>query len=265
MLSNVNRFLFIFIMLLFCSCEKVIDVDLNSASPKFVVEGIVTNREGPQLVRVTKTVDFENPNVFLGVEDAEVILSDSAGNEEFLTYLGKGFYATSEIEVVPGRTYFLTVVIGEEIFIAESTMPHPALIEDISISTSVTPNEVIYRPVVRYHDDSGTDNFYRHLAYINGQRVPTYFLDEDEGADGELLEKRLVFSSEILENEVVSGDTLTIEIQSLDQEVFNYFYTLDQTTNLATGNPANPISNIRGGALGYFSAQAVEQEYILLE
>ena len=67
----------------------------------------------------------KNPNVFEGVEDGEVILSDSAGNEEFLTHIGDGFYAASEIEGAPGRTYVLTAIIDGETFIAESTMPHP--------------------------------------------------------------------------------------------------------------------------------------------
>jgi hypothetical protein len=44
---------------------------------------------------------------------------------------------------------------------------------------------------------------------------------------------------------------------SVDQGVYTYFYTLNQNTGRNSGAPANPVSNITNGALGYFNAYSV--------
>jgi len=51
---------------------------------------------------------------------------------------------------------------------------------------------------------------------------------------------------------------------NIDYPVYKYFFSLE---NSATGEnqsatPANPVSNIKGGALGYFSVQTIQSREI---
>ncbi len=60
---------------------------------------------------------------------------------------------------------------------------------------------------------------------------------------------------------VRSKDTVMVEMRCIDKAVYDYFYSLDQisSTNGNSATPANPVSNILGGALGYFSAHTVRK------
>jgi len=46
-----------------------------------------------------------------------------AGNRELLAGRGNGMYKTSVLAGVEGRTYTLNVVIGEQVYTAQSRMP----------------------------------------------------------------------------------------------------------------------------------------------
>ena len=65
---------------------------------------------------------------------------------------------------------------------------------------------------------------------------------------------------------IKSGDTVTIEMLGIDEAVYKYWYSLHfnggDGGNIAT--PANPVTNVSGGALGYFSAQTVDRKTVIV-
>jgi hypothetical protein len=70
----------------------------------------------------------------------------------------------------------------------------------------------------------------------------------------------LVFSRDF---EVKKGDVVTVEMQCLDKESYDYFYSLFSIGNNGPGaTPTNPVSNISGGELGYFSAYTSQKQTI---
>jgi hypothetical protein len=52
----------------------------------------------------------------------------------------------------------------------------------------------------------------------------------------------------------------------VDRNIYNYFFTLANVTSNNSGfenaTPANPVTNLTGGALGYFSAHSTQQTRI---
>jgi hypothetical protein len=51
------------------------------------------------------------------------------------------------------------------------------------------------------------------------------------------------------------NDTVQMELDAIDRPVYDYFYTLNQSTlNGQSAAPANPVSNFSNNALGYFCA-----------
>ena len=76
------------------SCEKVIDINLNNAAKKYVIEGSITNRPGDCEVRITQTVNFSDPNIFAGVTDATVTIQDNDNPPVVLSQSVDGLYQT---------------------------------------------------------------------------------------------------------------------------------------------------------------------------
>jgi hypothetical protein len=112
-------------------------------------------------------------------------------------------------------------------------------------------------PVVSFSDPAGQINYYRYVLYVNGIRSAELFLGKDEHSDGLSVNK-------MLRQGVSSGDSLEVELQNIDEAVFEYFNDLAglQGQVLAGLTPSNPVSNISGGALGYFSAYAYSRKAV---
>ena len=240
-------------------------MDLNAAAPKYVIEGVVTDGSGPQQVRIIRTKNFDENNTFEGVGNAEVIIADDAGNREVLSYIEKGFYETAELAAIPGRTYFLTVNVGGETYTADSTMPELGSFDSLYVEEIPTLGVTVRRPTVLLSDISGIRNFYKYNLYVNKVKTRLIYIGTEEGNDGSQIEWGLSYSDENDEGELESGDTVTVEVQAVDEEVYNYFFSLDQTISQAVATPANPVSNISGGALGYFSAHSAKTKTVMLD
>jgi hypothetical protein len=63
-----------------------------------------------------------------------------------------------------------------------------------------------------------------------------------------------------------SGDQVTIAMFNISQPVYQYWYSL---TNDASGSnnaaPSNPVTNIQGGALGFFSAHTIQHKSLIVK
>src|SRR5688500_748757 len=58
------------------SCEKVIDVDLNTAEKKYVIAGGVNDRYGNSQVAISRTLNFDEDNLLEAVSAAIVKTQD---------------------------------------------------------------------------------------------------------------------------------------------------------------------------------------------
>jgi len=54
-------------------------------------------------------------------------------------------------------------------------------------------------------------------------------------------------------------------MQCIDKNVYEYWYSLDQssTGSSQSAAPGNPVSNMQGGALGYFSANTLQSRSVV--
>lgn len=65
---NVKSYIYILCTLLFFSaCEEIIDVNLNDADPRVVIEANLSDLQSIQRIRVSKTVAFDEPINSVGV------------------------------------------------------------------------------------------------------------------------------------------------------------------------------------------------------
>ncbi len=248
------------------SCQKVINIDLNSAAPEIVIEGGISDQPGPYTVSLTKTVNFSDVNTFPPVQGAVVTISDNAGNSEILTEATPGIYKTNTIQGIAGRTYTLIVSANGKIYKSVSTLSFPVNIDTLMFKTSGGfggHGENRKTLDVQFTDPSGIVNYYRFIELINGVVINSTSITSDNLRDGTVIDH----SSGIRPDyPLVSGDIITIQLQSIDYGVYEYFRTFNRTGDgsFDSSTPANPTSNLSNGALGYFSAYAVRSKSIII-
>lgn len=263
-------------MLLMGACEKVVHIDLNSAGKKYVIEAVVAkkqltgnNYKDTAYVRVSQTKDYDDANGFVGVAGATVTISDNGGPAQSLTETATGNFNSTGIVCEIGHTYTLTVNIGGETFTATSTVPQPVPFTSLGQDRQDFGGESRVVAVINFTDPVGKGNNYRFIQYrkINSGTPTGYvaaqpiFVLNDDLSDGLKIEQHLNPYSSNRDSDILkSGDSLKVEMLCLDAGVYKYWLglSLGATGDGLGGIPGNPVSNIKGGALGYFSAHTIQ-------
>ena len=260
-------------ILLFCiACEKEIQIDLNSAAPRIVIEGEISDSIDGARVRLTKTVNFSSLSVYPPISGATVTISDNVGNIFSLLEKvdEKGVYELPTVKGVGGRVYTLQVVAEGKIYTSTCAMPLKVPLDGlrpipntVALQTSnSTDTTYLIRHV--FQDPKGVANSYRAIQTWNGRRDNQIFVQNDNNIDG-LVNQRPIFNRDF---EIKKGDTVSVELQSISTAIYDYFYSLDESSGNGPGGgttPTNPVSNLKGGALGYFSAYAVDRKEVIVK
>ena len=268
-----NHIIIALLIFAFWSCEKVIDIDLKNAEPQIVIDGTITDQPGPYYVKISKTGDYYKPSTFTAVAGAEVTISDDAGNSEILSEVAEGFYQTSTIQGVPGKTYTLKVIAEGKEYTAVSTMPEAVEIDSLSYEYqpggSFGPDKTEgYKLHIHFTDPAGIENYCRLKVYKNGQLAKGYYLYNDKYTNGNSYDYNDFEDDAILQ----LNDTAVVELLTLDKSTYDYYSTLsnalaegDTGPPMMTTTPANPNSNLSNGALGYFGAFTVKRDSIIIQ
>lgn len=263
---RITKTIFLFYLILTSlSCEKVIDIKVKESDTKYVIEGVITNEPGSTKVYISRTNPFHTDNNFQNVSGAIVKIKDN-GVEVPLSETAPGVYESSLITGTPGHFYDLSVIINNELFTATSTMPQPVAMDTLYIAPG--PFGQFNFANVAYTDPAGINNGYRFVQYLNGVKDPRIFWENDEFNDGERVVILLDTGVDKKDDprSIKSGDRVTIEMHTLDEALYKYWYSLRSGGGDGTGStaaPANPVTNLTGGALGYFSAHTVDRKTVL--
>ena len=247
------------------SCKKVINADLRSAAPQIVIEGNVTNLPGPYQVRISKTVDFAASNSYPPVTNATVVIFDAtAGVTDVLRQKDSGVYVTNLLVGAAHHSYTLRVTVGGQQYTASSRMPTRVPLDSIGFAENLGFNsQKEINAVVNFLDPVGLGNYYVFSETVNQRLVPNIFVFEDRLSDGRYIQDPLFNDSAYLQR----GDTLTLTMSCVDENSYNYYFTLMNVTsdnNFQGVTPTNPVSNISNGALGYFSAHTMQVARLLV-
>jgi hypothetical protein len=249
------------------SCEKVIDVKLDSADKKYVVDAVLTNKAGGCKVLLTQTKDFNENNNYPGISGAVVTIKDEAGTVTTLQENSNGIYVAPTLVGESGKTYSLSVSIKGETFTGTSTMPEEIPFDSLFVSDEKFFDEITKFANVVFQDPAGIVNRYRFVQYVNGKRSKDIFIMDDDLADGKLFNSILYLFTDEDDEKIKKGDMVKVEMQCIDEAVYKYWYSLQQsaTGSSNSATPANPVSNLKGGCLGYFSAQTSSSKTIMAE
>ncbi len=256
---------FILFATLFTSCKKVIQLDLSNNADKLIIEGNITNQAGPYIVKLTKSVNFNDPNTFPPITGALVIISDNLNQRDTLKYSGNGNYTTNKLIGVEGRTYSLSVVAEGKNYSAQSTMPTKVNLDSLRLVYTIVNAKDVINVTPVYLDPLALGNSYRFIQKINNKLDETYYAFNDNLNNG-LANQRPLRSGDP-DLELIKGDIVQIEMQCITQDTYTYFYSLSQQTRGGFGGgsaPANPPNNIKGDALGLFSAHTSQTKTVVV-
>jgi hypothetical protein len=254
------------------SCEKIIDVDLNEANPVPVFEAVLEN-DSTCYVKASLTSSYYDNSTSPFITNAVMTVTDQLGATETLSHEGDGIYRGSSIIGTIGNTYTLNINVDGAIYTASSTMPPLTSIDSCTVQDRGSffgggggpagPTE--YFVYVNYKDPVNLTNYYAvQTTYYDSVEVgytTDYRIADDELSNGIDTRTFTTFTG------FKTGDTLNIELASIDQPTHLYFKTLQDAISgagFASAAPGNPTTNFSEGALGYFSAWSKDEvEFIV--
>lgn len=255
----MKRLLVLFGLVLLASCEKVIQLPLNEAGKQVVIEASLKDREGQSVIKITETGTVYDNEDFTKVGDALVEVKDSEGEVFVFEYQGAGEYKHADFTVVPGRGYELAVTRGENFFTSYSqvrTKPKIDSITYVNLSGTFGIPEDEVRYLVSFHsvDNAEEQNNYLLSMFRNGKKNNGYYLGNDDFINGQY------YTASFFGINARPGDTVLVEMLSMDEAIYDFWIGL--SGNIDDGPfsaaPANPPSNIEGGALGVFGVYTTD-------
>ncbi|MDB5251900.1 MAG: hypothetical protein JWP27_1069 [Flaviaesturariibacter sp.] len=292
----MNRFtVFLALAILLLSCEKTIHLELETVPPKIVVEGTIENGGHPLVILTRSQAYFARitPQQLAAsfVHGATVTIATGARVDtlkEYAVPLAPGFslsYYTSDsarlASAITGQlqtSYALRIESEGSVYTATTTIPgyHKRL---DSIWYQPVTGDTSGRQVlvyVRAADAPGFGDYVRYWTKRNREPYlpgftsvyddlvidgTTYNLAVEPGID------RNSDDNSFASRAFKKGDTVTLKLSGIDKATYDFWRTMEYTY-ASIGNPfSTPVrvlSNVSGGALGYFGGYASQYRSIII-
>ena len=259
-MKNNIYFFFIIIIVSFSGCEKVIDVDLDTAAPRLVIDAQIKWQKGTnghsQIIKLSTTTGYYETLV-PKVSGATVFVTDSKGNVfNFIETTENGDYKCEQFIPALNGDYTLTVLYKNQAYTATETLKPVPKIEQITDKESDGFSGKYIQINAFYIDNAATDDFYLFRYKASTDIIPTYDVSEDEFYQG-----NLIFGIYI-SDKLVKGQNIDITLSGISERYFNYMSKIISISS-AGGPFQSPPASLRGNiinttdennyALGYFS------------
>jgi len=279
------------ILVTFFSCEKEVDIKLDTGEPRLVVEGGIEN-DLPPIVMLSKSIGyFEKIDLETlqntSVHGAEVYVSDGTKTvqlKEFSVDTGSNgfkFYYYSLVDfnnpvfppldsIILGefeKYYTLTIKHEGQVYTSTTKIPTPTPIDSILTKVPGRPgSDTNARTLEIYFKDPDTSgNYVRYYTKRNDE--PLYpglnSVYSDEIIDGKpfnaefpLGEPRSVVKSFDSLGVCYQGDSITLKWAAIDKRVYDFWNTYEFALGTLGSPFATPIqvnSNISNNALGVWA------------
>lgn len=285
----------VLLSLLFCSCEKDINIDLQEESAKLVVEATIENGQ-PPVVLLSRSLDYFSaisPQSLANsiVRGADVFVTNGTKThqlKEYTTPVGGGFsisfYTIDSNNLATAflgelnSSYSLRILSDGKEYTATTTIPQFTKRID-SIWWKPAPPQADSDQVVvmvRITDPPGFGDYIRYFTRRNSEPFlsPTNSTFDDLFVDGSTYElplERGVDRNNAIGNDrerfFLRGDTVTLKLSNIDRNTYRFWQTME-FSYASIGNPfSTPVkvqSNIRGNALGYFGGYASQYRTLVI-
>ena len=268
-------------LVLFCSCEKDIDLNLKESAPVLTVDAQIENGQAPRVV-LTKSFSYYqkiDAALLAGsfVRNAEVYISNGSLTHRLKEYevpLAPGFSAyyysvdstnpTTAFAGEFGKSYSLRIVSENQEYNSNTDIPASVNFPDSLwfIRAPQNPDTTLRVLVMRATDPPGRGNYVRYFTKKNNDPfLPGENVFDDQVIDGTTYEIQL--PQGVDRNNVINrdstfykqGDTVTLKFCAINKASYNFWNTWEfayQSIGNPFAQPNKVLSNISNGALGAF-------------
>lgn len=246
------------------SCEKVIELDLNTTAPVIVVDGQVTNSATVgSVVKLSYTNKVNSDNSIVPLTGAAVTIQENNETVYPLQEVSNGVYRNTGLVGITGKTYHLKVVANGVTLTSSSTMPTMVNLDSLVIEDFPNFGKTVKVVTPFYNDPKGFGNNYNLSILKNGRLIKDAFAYDDLFIDGKKVTFPLIYSREA--DEFKKGDIIEVVINCIDFNNFKYWFSFSQSsTGSPLAVPDNPISNIKGNAIGIFGANTYQKRSVVI-
>ena len=252
---------YIYLLILFCSCEDVINVNTPTTDPRLVVDASfnVFNNKNLQVdawVKLSLTTNYFDTEEKV-INDAQVSITNLTNGTVYLfTSNGNtGFYRASNDNFLPelNNIYQLNIVYDNEVYSAKAKLIPSVPIDAISQGNGSLFKDDDTEIIVKFKDDGSRNDF-----YLFDLDFGEFLATEDKFYQG----KNFAFS--YFYADLKSGQKITIKINSLEEQFYNYMKIILKQNGKNRGSPFETVpATVRGNiinktnsdnyALGYFN------------
>ena len=261
-MKKVTLFIVFLISIFFTSCEEVVDVDLDTAPPKLVIEAAINWQKGStgkqQTIKLSTTTGYFQ-NVIPTVSGATIFIKDSQNHQFNFTEITKtGRYVCTNFNPIINETYTLTVISNGTTYTATETMKSVAPITRLEQNNEggFTGDEIEIKAF--FNDPPDADNFYLYKYGYSNKVTSTYYVGEDKFFQGN------EFFSKSDDDDLKIGNEVEITHYGISKQYYNYMSILVSIAGSNVGGPFQaPPATVRGNIinttdkanypLGYFS------------
>ncbi len=248
------------------SCEDVVDVDLNTAAPKLVIDASIKWQKGTlgdeQTIKLSTTTGYFEDTI-PAVSGAIVFITDSNSTQyDFNEDIGTGNYICTNFNPVLNETYVLTVIHDGETYLAtENLIPSPTIDSVVQNDEGGFTGDQI--EVKFFFQDNGLfDNFYLIQFNTTFSLLPEYNVIDDEFFQGNQM-FGLYFNEDMKPT-----DDLIFTLHGISERYNNYMNILLDVAGNSGGPFQAPPATVRGNiinqtnfnnyALGYFRLSEID-------
>ena len=234
------KIIIVLIIVLFASCEKVVDIDVPSIEPKLIIDASfkVLFDESPVVadtsVKLSLSADYFEDEIPT-VTNAIVTLTNLSNNTiiSFVdTNLDGNFKPINSFIPADDITYELTVVYDNEIYKGKATKVKSTPFINVSQGDKTLFSGDETELKVTFSDASEIENYY---LFDFGNNL--YTTIEDRFFDGSIYN----FSFFYQEDEIELPTTATIKISGVTKDYYTYFQILSSQSGQGGGGPFQSI------------------------
>ncbi len=233
------------------SCEEVVNVDLDTATPKLVIDASIKWEKGTtgttQKIKLTTTTDFYS-NTIPAASGATVTVTNISLSTpivySFIEDGQTGEYVCSNFNPIINNNYSLTVVYKGETYTSTSQfMSSPEIVKTEQKLKPGFGGEDFYEIKFYFQDNAAEDNFYLVGAKNDKIVYPEYGVLDDEFTQGNLM-----FA--VYQDELKKGDVIDYTLQGITLKYNNFMTKLLNIAGTDGGNPfATAPASLRGNII----------------
>ncbi|WP_282124136.1 DUF4249 domain-containing protein [Algibacter mikhailovii] len=268
------QYIILFSLLTLMSCEDVIDVELDSAEPKLVIDASLRWLKGTdgksQEIKLTLSAPYFDTSV-PPATGAQVTVTDAANNiYDFTEFGNTGIYKNANFLPVIGGEYKLKIVYENETYSGTETMMSVVPINRIEQKNDGGFSGEDIEIKVFYTDPAGIKNFYLFEFFVVNRDLLSVEVYDDEFTDGN--EIFGFYSDEDLK----AGEELLIANSGISQRSYEFTNLLLQQYGDGSGGPfQTQPTTVRGNCinetnpenfpLGYFRVTETDVVTYIIE